>query len=437
LLAVLFAFGLVAAACGRDDDSGGGDDGGGGGGEGGGEEAGPATTDDCLDYQGTQGVTDDSIKIGSSFPQSGIYSAFAKISAGYQAYFDYLNESAGGIGGRQVELVTKDDEYIAGNTQQNYIDLTTSEGVFATFNVVGTANNLAFREQQNEECVPNLFLATGSPAWGDPEQYPWTIGSIPTYPTEMALFVDHLKQEKPDATIAVLYQNDDFGQSYLDSLKALVEGTDMEVIAEESYDAENSDVSSQITTLADSGADAFVSATTALACPNAMGSLQDSGWEPIAYISATCTSVTLVGIAPPGSADGLLSAFYLKDPVDPQWADDEGMQDFQELGAQYGVSAEDLQNGIVVYGWTMGQLLQNTIENASEVDRAAVMNQAWNLQDVELPLLLPGVTINTNGAEDPYPIETMQLGSYNGSYWDFVGELFDFEGQSGSVVEGD
>jgi hypothetical protein len=111
------------------------------------------------------------------------------------------------------------------------------------------------------------------------------------------------------------------------------------------------------------------------------------------------------------------------------------MTQFQELGAQYGISAEDLQNGIVVYGWTMGGLLSYTIDNASAVERAAVMNSAWALKDVELPLLLPGIKVNTNGADDPYPIEQMQLGTYNGTFWDLQGELFDFEGKSGTVGE--
>jgi len=433
LLALLFIIGLVAAACGRDESKSGTTSGSGGGGDGGGESAGPATTDNCIDYQATAGVTDSEIKIGSSFPQSGLYAAFAKISTGYKAYFDYLNAEKGGIGGREVNLVAKDDEYQSGKTSTNYTELTKSDNVFALFNVVGTPNNLAIRPQQNDDCIPNLFLATGDAAWGDPDQYPWTIGSIPTYPTEMAMFVDYLQTAKPDATIAVLYQNDDFGKSYLDSLNALTDGTDMSVVAEETYDSENADVSSQVTTLASSGADAFVSATTALACPNAMGSLQNSGWEPIAYISATCISETLVSLAPPGSADGFLSGVYLKDPVDPEWADDPGMQDFQTLGKQYGIPDEDLTNGITVYGWTMGQLLQTTIENASAVERQPVMNSAWHLDNVELPMLLPGIKVNTNGADDAFPIEQMQLGQYNGTFWELQGNLFDFEGKSGSV----
>lgn len=435
MLALLFAITLIAAACGRDDDSGGGggDAGGGGGDDGGGESAGPATTDDCIDYQATQGVTDDAIKLGSSFPKSGIYQAFSKIATGYEAWFEHLNTNEDGIGGRQIEMITEDDNYESGNTQQNYQKLTQSDGVFALLGVVGTANNLAIREQQNEECIPNLFASTGYPGWGDPEQYPWTIGSIPTYNTEMAMWVDFLQKNEPDATIAVLYQNDDFGEAYLSALKDLIEGTDLTIVAEEAFDAENADVAAQLATLADTNADAFVSATTALACANAMGSLLESSWRPLAYISATCISSTITSLAPPGAPDLFYSGLYLKDPNDPTWADDPGMQEFKELGAAAGLSEENLLDGVVVFGWTMGQMLQATLENAETIDRVSVMNSAWHLEDVELPMLLPGITVNTNGAEDPFPIEKMQLGKYNGTYWALEGEVFDFEGKSGSI----
>jgi branched-chain amino acid transport system substrate-binding protein len=434
LLALVFAIALVAAACGRDDDSSSGDDNGGGGGDdGGGESAGPATTDDCIDYQATQGVSDDSIKLGSSFPKSGLYQAFSKIATGYEAWFQNLNDNEDGIGGRQIEMITEDDEYSSGNTQQNYQKLTQSDGVFATFGVVGTANNLAIREQQNEECIPNLFASTGYPGWGDPDAYPWTIGSIPTYNTEMAMWVAYLQETKPDATIAVLYQNDDFGKAYLDALKPLIEGTDLTIVAEEAFDAENADVAAQLTTLADSGADAFVSATTALACANAMGGLLESSWRPLAYISATCISSTITSLAPPGAPDLFYSGVYLKDPNDPTWADDEGMLEFQEVGAASGLTPENLLDGVVVFGWTLGQLLQQTFENAETIDRQSVMNAAWSLDNVELPMLLPGITVNTDGADDPFPIEQMQLGKYNGTYWALEGEIFDNEGESGDI----
>lgn len=435
VLALVLVLALVAAACGRDED---GDDAAdtttpedtsGTDGDGEDEAAGPASADDCESYDGTQGVTDDSIKIGVSLPLSGVFAAaFSEIAVGYDAYFDYLNEQ-GGINGRRVEIIKKDDEYVSGNTISNYEELVQSDQVFGLFNVVGTANNLAIREQQNQQCVPNLYLATGSPLWGNPGTYPWTIGSIPSYAVEMAVFTDYLEANQPDAKVAVLYQNDDFGKAYLDSLKQLTEGTDIEVVAEEAYDPETPDTSSQVNSLAGSDADTLVAATTALACPNTMAAVSEADWDPTFYVSATCISATLMDLAE-GANEGVISAVYLKDPTNPEWDDDEGMQQFQELGAEAGLSGEDLQSGFVVYGWTMAQLLEKTLEQTENLDRVEVMNTAWSLDDVELPLLLPDITVSTDGTDDPFPIESMKIGIYNGDFFDLQDELYTYEDES-------
>jgi branched-chain amino acid transport system substrate-binding protein len=437
LISLLVVTGLVAAACGRDDgdttttpaDNGETDDDGEPT-----EAAGPADPVDCDSYDASPGVTDDAILIGSSFPQSGLFAAFAEISAGYEAYLSHLNDQ-GGVRGRSIELVTRDDEYTSSRTLSNYESLVESDGVFALFNVVGTPNNLAIRDQQNEDCVPNLFLATGSQFWGNPDEYPWTIGSIPTYPTEMAVFVDYLQENAPDAQVAVLYQNDDFGEGYLDSFESLIGDTDIEMVTSISYDSTDQDVSPQMSTLAGSGADTLLLATTALACPTALAALDEVNWDPLTYISATCTSSTLVGLAPEGSAVDVLSAFYLKDPANPAWDDDPAMVEFREIGAANGLSSDQLDNGVVAYGWTMGQLLAHTLENAEDLTRADVMNAAWSLDGVEFGLLLPGITVTTDGADNPFIIEAMSIGSYNGEFWDLEDELYDFEGRTSDFTE--
>jgi branched-chain amino acid transport system substrate-binding protein len=435
VLALGLAISLVAAACGdRDDD----DDGATG-------DNGATTTapgeegaftidlDECTSYQATQGITDDSIKIGSSFPQTGLFSAFAEISKGYQAYFDYIN-AQGGIDGRQIELVTMNDEYDPSRTRNNVDQMIQSDQVFAFFNIVGTPNNLAIRDDLTDDCVPSLFVATGSQFWGEVEDYPWLIGSIPSYATEAAIFADYLKENNPEAQVAILSQNDDFGEGYVDAFKKAIEDTDIAVVAEQTYNTEDPDVRGQITTLAGSGADTALLAATALKCPQSLNAIQESAWDPTIYISATCTSSTVVGLANPGANDGVLSSIYLKDPSDPQWEDDEAMQEYREIGQQYGVSAEDLDNGIVGYGWTMGALLVETLRQSPELTRQAVMETAYSLNDVMVGLLLPGISINTNGEEDPFVIEQMQIGIYNGEYWDLQGELTDFEGRSGDFV---
>ena len=433
-LALALALVLTAAACGgggREDSggySGGSDDT-----SASGEEAGPLTIDTSNCTTSPTGVAPEGEgTFGPSVPQSGLFAAFSKIAEGYNAYFDYLNEEEGGVDGREVSVEVTDDGYESGQTVSNVQQLVQQDQVFGIFNVVGTPNNLAIRDTLNQDCIPQLYAATGAALWGNPDEYPFTIGSLPTYATEMGVFVDYLEAENPDAKVAILFQNDDFGAEYVDSFTALTEGTDITVVTEESYEPSDSDVDSQITSIANSGADTVVLAATALKCPQALDALQaQSGFDPeTVWLSQTCTSSTVIGLASPGAADGVLSAIYLKDPADPQWDDDPAMVEFQEQGQAHGLSAEQVEDGVVGIGWTFGQLLAETIRNTPELTRENIMQSAYSLDGVEVGLLLPGVTFTTNGAEDPFPIETLQIGQYNGEYFDFVGDPIDLEGQS-------
>jgi branched-chain amino acid transport system substrate-binding protein len=428
-LAVVIAGSLVAAACGgRDDDSSDGGEGGTATTGAGGESAFSIDTANCSSYEPTQGIDDTTIKIGSSFPQSGLFAAFAEISVGYQAYIDYVNENDG-IDGKQIELILKNDEYDPNKTRTNTQELVEGEGVFAMFNVVGTPNNLAIRDDLADQCVPNLYLATGSQLWGETEEYPWLIGSIPSYATEAAIFADYLKAEKPQAKVAILAQNDDFGEGYVSAFRGAIEGTEIQIVDEQKYNPTDPDVKTQITTLAASGADTALLAATALKCPQALNAVKETTWEPLTYISATCTSSTVVGLAQDANV-GVVSSIYLMDPQDPQWDTNEAMQEFQTLGERYGISPDDLSNGIVGYGWTMGELLVETLKSAPELTRQAVMEKAYGLSGLEVGLLLPGIVVNTNGAEDPFPIEQMQIGQYNGQFWELQGDITSFEGES-------
>lgn len=438
LVALLAVLALIAAACGggREDSSSDEEN----------EAAAESTGDEAAEYlhvddcEGdfTQGVTDDTIKIGSSFPQSGTFAAFAQISTGYQAYFDYVNEELGGIDGRQIEFVALDDGYEPGRTATNAQRLVQDEGVFALFNVIGTANNLAIWDNLEEDCVPNLFAGTGAPQWGDPE-HAWTIGSFPSYSLEAVMYARYLEENDPTAEVALLTQNDDFGRTYVDTFQDAIEGTDITVVAEETYEVANPDTTSQVTSLAATGADAVVLGTTALACPNALNAINGTNWEPTIFISGTCTSPTLVGLAEPGAADGIISVTAFKDPRDPQWADDEAMALFLEKGAQYGGADIDLENSIVAYGWTMGALLVDTLTNAAELTRPAVMEQALNIDGLVTGLALPTSPFNTILGIDKYPEEVLQLMQYSEDlgYYEFLGEPQDFEGQTAEVTPED
>ncbi len=267
----------------------------------------------------TQGISGNTIKLGTSLPLSGTYSAFNAILMGEQAYISYLNAQGGvTVAGKKykIQLVSKDDAYDAAKTSTNVSTLINSDKVFALFNTVGTKNNLGIRETVNSDCVPDLAIASGAVQWGN-TKYPWMLGSeLVPYPLEMQVFVDYLKTNKPNAKIALLYANDDFGQSYKDTLEQLVKGTTLSIVKQQSYNAEGSEVKAQVTDLAASKADTFVLGGTLLACPNALSAAHDAGWKPLIYMSGTCVSKLLFTLGGDG-ADGVLSVTPLMDPADP------------------------------------------------------------------------------------------------------------------------
>jgi branched-chain amino acid transport system substrate-binding protein len=435
-LALVLALALIVVACGdRRDDSDDSASSGAGGGTAG-EGAGAIDASNCPDT-GTAGIEGDTIKLVSSFPQSGLTAAFAEISKGYKAYFSMVNEEQGGVevDGKkyQIEVEDQDDEYNPARTASNIDELVGTDGdkAFAVFNVVGTANNIAIRDVLGDLCVPNVFAATGSPAWGN-NDYPWLIGStLASYSLEGKVFADFLKEEKPDATVAMLIQDDDFGQAYQQGFENAIEGTDIELVKVESYSTGANEVSAQMTSLAASNADAFFNGATLLACPNALERANAENWEPITWVSGTCISKTLMGIAGQ-NADGVYSMTNVMDPQNPAYANEEAMAEYREKVQQYQSDA-DVENGIVAYGWTQGALLVETLrEVEGELNRQSFMQAVRSLDGVGGGLLLPGITVTTDAPDDPFMGETIQMVQYDAAaaHFNNVGDLIDFEGQT-------
>jgi branched-chain amino acid transport system substrate-binding protein len=384
----------------------------------------------------TQGVTGDTIKIGTSLPLSGTYSAFNAILKGESSYFSYIN-SLGGVtvAGKKykIQLVSKDDAYDAAKTSSNVDTLINSDKVFALFNTVGTKNNLGVRETVNSDCVPDLLIASGAVQWGN-MKYPFMLGSeLVPYPDEMQVFVDYLKQNKPNAKIALLYANDDFGQSYRETLKDLVTNTSLSIVKEASYNAEGSEVKAQVTSLAASKADTFVLGGTLLACPNALTAAHDAGWRPVIYMSGTCVSKLLFTLGGDG-ADGVLSVTPLMDPGDPANASNAAVTLYKAQVKKYAPDA-DTADGIVAYGWSTGALLQKILEASPKLDRVSVMEAARTLKDVSgTGLQLSGSKWNTN-KDDWFIGETFQLVKYNkaAGHTEKVGALTNLDGKTASL----
>lgn len=397
---------------------------------------------DCPPDADTAGIDGNTIKLVSSYPMEGALAAFAEIAKGYEAYFDMVNQEGGvEIDGEQylIEVETFNDNYNPPETVENINNAFGPDGdqAFAAFSVVGTGNNLAIREDLDELCVPNIFASTGSPAMGHPD-YPWMIGStLPLYSSEAFAFAEYLKAEKPDATVAMLLQNGEYGDGYEESFRAAIEGTDITIVETQRYEAGlTTDVSAQVTVLANSNADVFFNGATLLPCPTGLQKAAELGWETITYVSGTCASRTLIGAAGE-SAEGALSASNIMDPNNPDFDSDPRMALYKETVDAWrtanNIEGADITNGVVAYGWTLGELMVTAMENSDSATRSGIMTSLNNL-DVEAPgLIYPGISVVT-GDNDRFLGEAVVIGAYDGSRLTFVplDGIYDFEG--GEVI---
>lgn len=437
-VALVAAFGMLSTACTSRDDS---DSSDGGGDSGGDTDVAGIDTADC-GADPTEEIEGDTITLASSYPQSGLTAAFAEIARGWQAYFEMVNDEGGvEIAGNNytIEWEVQDDEYNPADTSQNIEEIVGSDGsgAFAAFSVVGTANNVAIRDFLGDLCVPNLFAATGSPQWGNPD-YPWTIGStLPPYPDEAQAFVEVLQEEQPDARIAILRQNDDFGEAYEATIRNAIEGSDMEVVAVESYPPGANDVGTQVTSLANSDANVFFNGGTLLACPDALAQADANGWQPdFTWMSGTCLSKSLMGIAG-DLGEGVYGASNVMDPLNPDLADAEAMQLYRDTVQEYQPEA-DVENGIVAYGWTQAALFVQALEQAEAPTRLAVMDSVRHLEAEAPGMIMEGLSVATDGTDDLFFGEEMEVVQYqlegDSGFFAPVGTNKDYSGETADLT---
>ena len=369
------------------------------------------------------GVTDTEIKIGQTEAYSGPASAYGVIGKTEAAYFKMINEM-GGVNGRKINFISLDDAYSPPKTVEQTRRLVEQEQVAFVLNGLGTAPCLAVREYLNQNKVPQLFVATGAAAFGDPQHFPWTIGYQPNYQTEARIFGKHIVATKPGSKVAILYQNDGFGKDYLSGLKDGLGAANAGMIVKEvSYESAEPTVDSQIVTLQGSGADVLVIAATPKYAAQAIRKVYDIGWTPTRYLTDVSVSIAAV-LKPAGfeKAKGLITAAYAKDATDAIWKDDPGVKAFAEFIGKYG-SANDLRDTNAAYGFNLGILIVEVLKRCgNDLSRENIMKQATNIKDLELPMLLPGVKINT-APDNFYPIRTMQLAQFDGENWKNFGDL--------------
>ena len=392
-LALLMVAALVAVGCGREDDDGGGD----------------------------PGISDEEIKIGGSYPFSGPASAYRSIAEGAKAYFDLVN-AEGGVDGRKIKFITLDDAYEPPKAVENARRLIEQEQVFALFNTLGTPNNVAIWDYVNEKKVPHLYVATGASLWGaNVEAHPWTIGWQPDYVSEAKAYADYLDKKNPDAKVAVLYQNDAFGKDLLGGFEKAIKGTDIEIVADESYEVTDPTVASQMAKLADSDADTFLNITTPKFGAQAIAAAHKLGWDVLHIVNNVSASKLLV-LEPAGldASQGLISTAYYKDPASGQWDDDPAMREYKSAMRKYSRANPD--DPFCIFGWGAAQTLVEALNGMEEPTREALMDSVRHM-DIRVPILLPGIRVKTSGTEDGYPIEATQIQRFEGENWKLVGDV--------------
>jgi len=374
------------------------------------------------------GASDTEIKIGNTMPYSGPASAYGVIGKSEAAYFAMINEQ-GGINGRKINFISRDDGYSPPKTVEAVRQLVEQDQVLLLFGTLGTPPNMAIRGYLNENKVPQLFVTTGADQWNDSKHFPWTIGLIPSYGTEGRIYARYILQNIPDAKIAVLYQNDDFGKDYVNGLRAgLGAKADKMIVATQSYETTDPTVDSQIVALQDSGANVLMTAAIPKFAAQAIRKVYDIGWKPTHFLASVANSVGVV-MRPAGAEKGvgIISAAYLKDPTDPQWQNTPEFQQWLAWMKKYNTSA-NLADVFPVTGYTYAQALVAVLKaSGNELTRENVMKQAASFHDLMLPMLLPGITISTS-ATDFAPIKQMQLEKFDGTIWKLFGGVISASG---------
>jgi ABC-type branched-subunit amino acid transport system substrate-binding protein len=368
------------------------------------------------------GASDTEIKVGQTIPLSGPASAYGSIGKVQAAYLRMINEQ-GGINGRKINLIQYDDAYNPPKTVEQVRKLVESDEVLTTFQLIGTPSNAAVQKYLNEKKVPQLLAATGATRFTDPKNFPWTIAFNPNYQSEGHIYAKYILANYPNAKIAILYQNDDLGRDYVKGLKDALGAKATMIVAEASYELSDPTVDSQMVTLQSSGADLFYNITTPKFGAQAIRKAAELGWKPVHIldINATPVSQTLV---PAGleNAKGIISVNYGKDPLDPQWAGDEGMKRYKAFMSKY-APGEDANSGIATYGYSTAALLVHILKQCGDnLTRANIMKQATNIEGYVADLALPGMTLSTT--PDDWRInKQFQMMKFDGQRWVLFGPI--------------
>jgi branched-chain amino acid transport system substrate-binding protein len=375
------------------------------------------------------GVSDTEIKIGNTGPYSGPASSYGTIPKSMAAYYKMVNDQ-GGVNGRKINFISYDDAYSPPKTVEQVRRLVEQDGVLLVAASLGTPTNSAIWNYMNQKKVPQLFVSTGATKWDDPKHHPWTMGWQPNYQSEGRVYAAYVVEQKPDGKIGVLYQNDDFGKDYVKGLKdGLGDKAKSMVVVEAAYETTDPTVDSQIIGMKAAGCDVFVNTGIPKFAAQAIRKAAEIEWKPLHILSSVGSSVAAT-LKPAGleNAKDIVTDFYLKDPTDPQWQDDQGYKDWLAFMDKYYPEGDKTDAGNV-YGPSVSQtVVQVLTQCGDELTRENVMRQAANLHDFTVPMLLPGIKINTSPS-DFAPVKQIQMARFDGERWRLFGPLI-----SGSVT---
>jgi branched-chain amino acid transport system substrate-binding protein len=373
----------------------------------------------------TPGVTATEVKIGNTNPYSGPASAYGTIGKTLGAYFKKVNDE-GGVNGRKINYISYDDSYSPPKAVEMVRKLVEQDEVAALFQTLGTPTNTAIHKYVNQQKVPHLFVATGATKWNDPKNFPWTMGFQPNYQTEGRVYAAYILKNFPDAKIGILYQNDDYGKDYRKGLHdGLGEAAKKLIVLEQTYEVTDPTIDSQIVNLKNSGANVFFNVTIPKFAVQAIKKAHDIGWKPAHFLNNVSSSLATV-LKPAGleASKGLITALYMKEITDPQWKNDKGYQDWVAWMKKYYPDGA-LDDQANAYAYTAAQALTQVLKQCgNDLSRENIMKQAANLKNVEFPLLLPGIKVNTSPT-DHAPIEQEQLAKFDGERWVLFGELLE------------
>ena len=373
------------------------------------------------------GVTDTEIKIGNIMPYSGPASAYGVIGRTEAAYFRKVN-AEGGVNGRKINFISYDDAYSPPKAVEQARKLVESDEVLLIFDPLGTPSNTAIQKYMNAKKVPQLFVSSGATKWNDPQNFPWTIGWQPNYQSEARIYARYILRERPNARIAVLYQDDDYGKDYLRGLKdGLGDKASSMIVVEDAYEVSETTIDSHVVKMKSLNADVFVDVATPKFAAQAIRKTGEIGWKPLHILNSVATSIGAV-IKPAGvdNARGIISVAYMMDPLDPTWKDDPGMKAFNEFLDKY-FPEGNRADSLLVTGYNMAQTLVQVLSQCGDnLTRENVMKEAANLKGFRTTNLLPGITINTSPI-DFAPIKQFQLRRFNGETWELFGPMLSSE----------